>query len=285
VAAQHGVVTIEQLLALGFSRKAVKHRVATGRLHRVYRGVYAVGRPELTRYGQWMAAVLACGPEAVLSHESAAALWGLLRDRLAAAIEVSVPVRCDRKPSGMVVHRRRDFETSRHHGIPVATAICTIVDMAPRLARGRLEALVNEADVRGLANPDALRLAAGAMGRRPGAAQLRRLLDRRTFRLTRSELERLFLALVLAAGLPLPLTRQIVNGFEVDFYWPDLGLVVESDGLRYHRTPVQQAKDRVRDQAHTAAGLTVLRFTDEQIAFEGDYVTATLAAVADRLRG
>src|SRR3954471_22734540 len=95
---QHGVVTLDQLLAAGFSYEAVKHRVARERLHRVRRGVYAVGRPELTRHGEWMAAVLACGPEAVLSHASAAALWELLRDR-AEAIEVSLPVHVDRKRS------------------------------------------------------------------------------------------------------------------------------------------------------------------------------------------
>jgi very-short-patch-repair endonuclease len=276
------VVTIEQLLALGFSRKAIKHRAAKGRLHRVHRGVYAVGRPDLTRLGRWMAAVLACGPDAALSHESAAALWGLVRDR-AVAVEVSVPARVDRQPGDVVVHRRRELETTCTHGIPVTTPIGTIVDLAPRLPRGRLEAVINEADVRGLAKPDALRAAAAAMGRRPGAADVRRLLDRRTFRLTRSGLERRFLPIARDAGLPRPLTRQVVNGFEVDFYWPHLGLIVESDGLRYHRTHAQQANDRIRDQIHTAAGLTVLRFTDEQIEYEPEYVRATLAAVAGRL--
>ena len=98
------------------------------------------------------------------------------------------------------------------------------------------------------------------------------MLDRRTFRLTDSELERRFLPLARAAGLPVPLTRQRVNGFEVDFFWPDLGLVVETDGLRYHRTPAQQARDRLRDQAHTAAGLTPLRFTHAQVRFEPGHV-------------
>jgi len=112
---------------------------------------------------------------------------------------------------------------------------------------------------------------------------LRRLLDRRTFRLTDSELERFFLPLAKQAGLVLSLTRQHLNGFRVDFLWPDLRLVVETDGLRYHRTPAQQARDRVRDQAHLAAGFTPLRFTHEQVRYEPEHVRSTLRAVARRL--
>ena len=111
------------------------------------------------------------------------------------------------------------------------------------------------------------------------------MLDAQTFTLTDSELERRFIALVKAAGLPVPQTQAWLNGFRVDFYWPDLGLVVETDGLRYHRTPAQQKKDRLRDQTHAAAGLTTLRFTAGQVRFERRQVMATLVAVAVRLRG
>src|SRR5438874_1589461 len=116
-------------------------------------------------------------------------------------------------------------------------------------------------------------------GRR-GIRTLREVLDKHTFRLTRSELERLFLAIVRTAGLPIPLTQQWVNGFRVDFFWPELGLVVETDGLRYHRTATQQSKDRVRDQAHIAAGLTALRFTHAQVHREPEHVVDTLRSVA-----
>ena len=102
--------------------------------------------------------------------------------------------------------------------------------------------------------------------------------------LTESELEQLFLPIARRAGLGLPITRALVNGFKVDFYWPELGLVVETDGLRYHRTPAQQARDRIRDQTHSAAGLTPLRFTHAQVRFETEYVEATVAKVARRLR-
>src|SRR5205814_5987973 len=124
-----------------------------------------------------------------------------------------------------------------------------------------LEAAVNEADKLDLITPERLRQALEAIARRPGLAALRRLLDRDTFVLTDSELERRFLPIARAAGLPKPLTRVHLNGFKVDFYWPEFDLVVETDGLRYHRTPAQQARDTLRDQAHAAAGLTRLRFT------------------------
>ena len=114
---------------------------------------------------------------------------------------------------------------------------------------------------------------------------LRRLLDRRTFRLTDSELERRFLRLVARTGLQPPVTGERVNGIKVDLLWPALGLVVETDGLRYHRTPAQQALDRARDQAHSAAGLTPLRFTHAQVRYEPERVVATLTAVAGRLGG
>ncbi len=107
---------------------------------------------------------------------------------------------------------------------------------------------------------------------------LRALLDHRTFRLTRSTLESLFLPIVAKVGLPVPLTKRWVNGFEVDFYWPDLGFVVETDGLRYHRTPAEQARDRLRDQTHTAAGFVNLRFTHEQVFYEPAHVTRTMKA-------
>jgi very-short-patch-repair endonuclease len=280
------VVSRGQLLEFGYGSDAVKHRVTAGRLHRVRPGVYAVGRPRLSQHGHWMAAVLSCGPEAVLSHESAAALWGI-RPLGADRVEVSVPIHMNRRPSGIVVHRRAALaprEVARRHGIPVTNPICTLIDIATELARDQLEAAINEADKRDLTDPEELRSALDEVARRPGIRALRETLDRRTFTFTDSELERRFLLLVREAGLSVPETGRHVNGFKVDFYWPDLGLVVETDGLRYHRTPAQQACDRVRDQAHMAAGLTPLRFTSAQVRFEPSHVQATLAAVARRLR-
>lgn len=142
---------------------------------------------------------------------------------------------------------------------------------------------MNEADRLDLIAPPVLRTALEVHRWEPGVRPLRELLDRRTFRLTRSQLERLFLPLAKEVGLPLPLTKVWVNGFEVDFYWPDLDLIVETDGLRYHRTPAEQARDRLRDQTHTAAGMIPLRFTHEQIRHEPDHVLRILWATARRL--
>jgi very-short-patch-repair endonuclease len=234
-----------------------------------------------------MAAVLTCGPDAALSDESAAALLEIRADR-GGKIEVSVPVNMMRRPKGIVVHRRRrrgPWELTVHDGIPVTSPACTLVDLATRLSRRQLEAAINEADKRALIDPESLRSALEHLARRPGVAALRELLDRRTFRLTDSELERLLLPIARRVGLGVPETGARVNGFDVDFYWPDLDLVVETDGLRYHRTPAQQARDRLRDQAHLAAGTTPLRFTHGQVRFEPEHVERTLDLVVRRLRG
>ncbi|HEX8753119.1 MAG TPA: type IV toxin-antitoxin system AbiEi family antitoxin domain-containing protein [Solirubrobacterales bacterium] len=281
-AAQHGVVTRGQLLKLGFSREAIAHRLACGRLHRLHAGVYAVGRPEVSEQGQLMAAVLACGDDAVLSHSSAAGLMSIGR-KPSGLIEVSIRTPSPVRRPGLVVHRRptlRREHTGAFEGIPVTSPVQTLIDIAPRLDRLGVERAVNEADKYDLVNPPQLRRALAAHRGEPGVARLRTILDRRTFRLTREELERRFLPLAREAGLPVPQTRRIVNGFEVDFFWPALGFVVETDGLRYHRTPAEQARDRLRDQAHTAAGYAHLRFTHEQVRYEPEHVRATLVATA-----
>ena len=279
---QHGVVTRSQLLEIGLSPSAIKHRVASGRLHQVTRGVYAVGRPRLGRDGVLMAAVLRCGPMAALSHESAAELWQI-RPVVHGPIEVSVPLSAARRAPGLTVHRRASLgpsDVTQLRGIRLTTLVFTIVDLAARLSIGETERAINDADRRDLIDPETLRSALHNSPRRPGVAILRTLLDRNTLTLTDSELERRFLALARAAGLPRPLTQHRLNGFTVDFYWPELGLVVETDGQRYHRTPAQQARDRVRDQAHQASGLRPLRFTHGQVIYDSDYVNATLSAVA-----
>ena len=282
---QHGVLARPQLLELGFNSDAIQHRLTYGRLRTVWPGVYAVGRPALTQHGRWMAAVLAGGPHAVLSHLAAGTLWEIQRAR-SNRIDISVPLPAHPRCRDVVLHRRAAFsqnDVTEKNGIPVTTPICTLIDLATCLDRDRLESAINEADKLDLVTPDELRLALDETPRRPGLGVLRALLDRRTFVLTDSRLERYFLPIVRKVGLTQPLTRTYVNGHKVDFFWPDLGLVVETDGLRYHRTPAQQAQDRVRDQTHTAAGLTPLRFTHAQVRFEQQHVEATLAAVAQRL--
>jgi len=246
-------------------------------------GVYAVGRPQLTQYGKWMAAVLSCGPLSVLSHFAAGALW---RIRPSGLIEVSIRADPARRRPGISIHRRPGLgshEITTHHGIPVTTPTCTLVDIAARLPLLELERAINEADALDLVHVGDLE-GLDEMPPRPGVAGMRTLIDSRTFRLTRSDLEAVFIPLSVRAGLGIPLTRQWVNGHEVDFFYPDLGLVVETDGGRFHRTPSEQRADRRRDQAHTRAGLTPLRFTHGQVFHERADVEATLAAVGERLR-
>jgi very-short-patch-repair endonuclease len=288
------VVTRRQLLDAGFSSTEIDRRIARGRLHRLWRGVYAVGRPRLTLLGWWRAAVLACGRDALLSHDSAAALWGI-RDANTGnegeqarpeTIHVSVSATKSPRRAGIRVHRRSKLSGSECgvcHGIPVTTPARTLVDLSTLHRPEHIEAWVNQADKLGLINPEALRSALEKNRGMDGAPVLRKVLDRRTFQLTDSELERRFLRLVRRARLPAPLTQQRVNGFRVDFFWPELRVIVETDGLRYHRTASQQAKDRRRDQRLVAAGFTVLRFTHAQVAFEPSAVVATLRAVADRV--
>lgn len=282
---QHDVLSRRQLLDLGYSRQAIEHRLNSGRLHSIRQGIYSVGRPTLTQHGCWMAAVLVCGDGAVLSHSSAAALWRIGFERRS-EIELSLPSQSHRKAPGLRIHRRpslRSRDTTTRHNVPVTTPIQTLIDLALPLDRRQIERAINEADKYDLVHPPELRKALDARVGEPGVARLRHILDRRTFRLTKEELERRFLPLARKAGLPVPLTGRWVNEFEVDFYWPDLGLVVETDGLRYHRTPAEQARDRLRDQAHTAVGLTQLRFTHEQVRYEPEHVLAVLRAVAGRL--
>lgn len=250
------------------------------------RGVYAVGRPELTQHGRWMAAVLGAGRgDAVLSHESAAALWEIRRapqDR----IELSSLCAGRSSRTGLVVHRRAaltEQDITSRLGIPTTTPACTLIDLAPRLNSRALEAAINEADKLDLVDFGSLAAAVEAAAPRAGTGALRKLLERSTFAMTDSELERRFLALVRRARLPEPTTGARLNGYKTDFWWPQFKLVVETDGLRYHRTPTQQARDRRRDQAHTAAGLTTLRFTHAQVRYERAHVEATLTAVIRRV--
>jgi very-short-patch-repair endonuclease len=231
-----------------------------------------------------MAAVLSAGRGAVLSHGSAAALWGFGGER-GGRVEVSVPSWAGRRLKAIDVHRRPRLKASdltSHEGIPVTGVVRTMVDIALRMAPSALERAINEADRLERIDPEALLAALDDYANQNGVGKLRRVLARPAFRLTDSELERRFLRLVEVARLPIPETGVRLNGFKVDFHWPSLGLVVETDGLHYHRTPAQQARDLLRDQAHAATGLATLRFTHEQVRFEPQYVCETLAAALAR---
>jgi very-short-patch-repair endonuclease len=278
---QHGVLTRADLLSLGFSDQSIKHRIGSGRLHPVAAGVYMVGRPELSPRGSWMAAVLSCGDGAVLSHRSAAELWGIGYEEKW-RIDVTIRRRSRLERAGVKVHCRPKLPVAgvvRRFGIPVTHPVQTLIDLATELKPLRLERAVNQADVHDLVDPETLRLALDDYVGMLGVKKLRTMLDRHTFRLSDSDLEILFRPLARAAALLPPMSKHWVLGYEVDFWFPDLGLVVETDGLRYHRTPAQQARMVKRDQTHTAAGLRVLRFTHWQVAHAPTEVTDILRRI------
>jgi len=271
---------------LGYTRNAIGHRVRSGRLHAITRGVYAVGRRELNQEGRWMAAILACGDGAYLSHRSAGALYGIAEER-AGVIEVSVRRKAEHLRPGLKVRARPSLpshDVGTLKGIPVTSPVRTMLDLATIQGPKTLLRSINEADNRDVVDAESLRLALEDRAGEPGVKPLRELLDRDTFVLSDEELERLFLPLAREAGLPLPLTKEMVNGFEVDFYWPELGLVIETDGLRYHRTPAAQFRDARRDQTHTAAGFARLRFSHHQVKYEPAHVTRILTRTLTHLR-
>lgn len=220
----------------------------------------------------------------MLSHHSAAALWGIGKER--DAIDISVRRRCRHQRAGIHARSRPSLpleDVASHRGIPVTRPARTLLDLATLLQPRALERAVNEADKLDLADPETLREELEGLAGAPGVRKLRRLLDRHTFRLSDSDLELLFRPIAKSAGLPQPLTKVWVNGYEVDFFWPELGLVVETDGLRYHRTSFTQTRDRLRDQTHTAAGLTTLRFTHYQVKYEPRHVKSVLKRTASHL--
>jgi very-short-patch-repair endonuclease len=231
-----------------------------------------------------MAAVLACGPDAVLSHGSAAALWGFGAGR-EGLIDVSVPSTRRVRQPGIRVHRRTRAvmdDVAVHEGIPATSPVCTLIDQATRLRPMQLERAVNEADKLDRVRADVLHASLEYYRGQPGVAPLRKLLDPLTFRLSDSELEQLMRSRARAAGLPTPETKAWVNGYEVDFFWPQLGIVLEADGLKYHRTGSQQRRGLERDQTHLAAGLWPLRFSHWQIKHDPAHVRKILRSAVAR---
>jgi very-short-patch-repair endonuclease len=200
-------------------------------------------------------------------------------------IEVSVPARRRSRLRGILVHRRTEAilgDAAVQEGIPLTSPICTLIDQATRLRPMQLERAVNEADKLNLIRADALHASLEDYRNQPGVAPLRKLLDPLAFRLSDSELEQLMRSLARAIELPVPETKTWLNGYEVDFFWPELGIVVEADGLRYHRTASQQRRGLERDQAHLAAGLWPLRFSHWQIKHDQAHVQEILRSTAAR---
>jgi hypothetical protein len=283
-ARQRGLVHRRQLHALGFGDAAIARLVAAGRLHRIHAGVYAVGHSSLPREARLLAAVLACGPGALLSHRSAGWVWRLCEDS-AVRIDVTVPSRHRRASHAPIaVHRsRRPLEADEHDGLPVTSVARTLVDLAEVLPSDRaLEKAVERSIETRRFDAVAVEAAIAAHGPgRRGPARLRRLLlvhdAEATF--TRSALEDAVLELCDAHGLPRPLTNLRVAGHEVDCAWPGARLIVEADSWTHHRSRSAFERDRRRDAALVEAGWRVVRLTHDRVHREA----ADTAALLGRL--
>jgi very-short-patch-repair endonuclease len=274
-ARQHGVVTTAQLAAAGVGKNGVTRRVADGRLRRLHRGVFLLG-PLTGPWTREMAAVLACGETAVLSHRSAAALWGLHRAWLGPP-EVTVVEGSSRGKTGVRVYRTTRLdprETRRREGVPVTAPARTLLDIAALVSPRDLARAVEQAQVLRLVRPDTIDLRRG----RPGAPALKAVLNlHHQPSLTRSEAEQRLLELVRIARLPAPETNQPLLGYEVDFLWRAQKLVVEVDGFAFHSTRQAFERDRRRDAHLQAAGYRVIRFSYVQILEQPDAIIACLA--------
>lgn len=288
---RHNVVTADQLETLGLGSRGIRHRAARGRLHTLYRSVYAVGSRKLTREGHFLAAVYACGPSAVLSHRSAAALWGL-RASSQTKIDVTSPRRSGRRHEGIRVHSGATLaprDITSVHEVPCTTVPRTLLDLADVLSLHALDRAVHESVVHCLFDGRAVNeILESANGRR-GAAKLRAVLaDPGHLEGPTSHigLEERFLALCETNGLPRPEVNvrvQTAEGsLEVDFLWRGQRLIVETDSRRFHSTVRALERDDYRDALLGAAGYRVRRCRWREVVYEPGLVAAELR---ERLTG
>jgi very-short-patch-repair endonuclease len=275
-ARQHGVISHPQLGAAGLSQTEIRRRVAAGWLHRKHIGVFAVGHPALTPRGCWMAATLAGGAGAVLSHRSAAAHWGIGCD--GAVPSITLPGTKRRGTATLEVHagRLRPDEVVIYEDIPVTSVGRTLLDLAEAITLSELVQTIDHAtNARRLGRNTMASVINAAPGRR-GAKPLRQalLITRPEDVLTRSELERRALRLISRARLPQPEVNVRVHGYEVDLLWRDARLVVELDGSAYH-DPERDTRKTANLMAH---GWAVMRFTWRQVVNDPVWVSSRLAA-------
>jgi hypothetical protein len=285
---QDGVASLDQLRRIGLTQRTAEYRATQGRLHRVHRGVYAVGHLSIGRLGALRAAVLACGDGAIISHGTAAAFSGL-RDHWPALVDVTGGRQAGRKLDGIRCRRCRyptPEEVVVHDGIPFTSPARTLVDSAALLGIPSLRRMVERAAVRRLLDLEAVDRAMEQAKRRRGISALRMILeDWRTedgqVPDLRSEFEALVLPRLIATGLPRPLCNKTLaldgERLMVDFLWEKQRVVVETDGEGTHGTPVAFQRDRHRDQVLVAAGYRVLRATWDQMHDELDAITQRIA--------
>jgi len=264
----------------------VDRLVEGGRLRRLHRGVYVLG-PTIPPRARELAAVLACGPGAVLSHRSAAQLWELLPYPAAAALEVTVPARDPGLKPGIALHRVKDLgqgERTRHRGIPITTPGRTLLDLAACPVSDReLEQAIAEAFTRNLTNRSRLVSLLSRHPRRRGVKRLRSQLeaDRKPTR-TRSRAEARLLALIRKAKLPHPEVNVRLGRWEVDFLWRDRALAVETDGYAAHSSPSAFRRDRAKDRELGDCGYRLIRIPWQDLRDEPEAVLARLAGELSR---
>lgn len=262
---QHGAVARRQLLAMGLSGRMIDLRIDSGRLHLLHRGVYAVGRGKLSQRGQWMAAVLACGDEALLSHRSAAALWGLMRSH---RLPIEVSSRSGRRRQGIAVHESRLDRSDRAavDGIPVTSVARTLFDLAEVVDRQTHERAFEEADRLRVLELRAVEDVCSRNPRRRALKPVRRLIEAaREPVTTRSPLEDRFVVFCEEQGLPQPTTNATIADLEVDALWCHEKLIVELDGFSFHQHRAAFERDRARDAVLQAAGFRVIRITHRRL--------------------
>ena len=283
---QHGLVTRAQLLGIGLGKGAVKYRVNSSRLWPVQRGVYRVG-PLVSPRMREMAAVLACGPKAVISHRSVAVVWQQLPPpRELAPMDVTVRSQDRRRRPGVRLHRCEGLEpdeVTTIEGIPVTTPARTLLDLASTVSSRELEQALARAERSGLVKREKLLSLVARHPRHRGARVLLSLLrEGAAPAFTRSEAEERFLALMRKSRLPVPETNVTLEGYEVDFLWRRERLVVEVDGFAFHSSPGQFERDRTRDAQLSAEGLQVVRVTWRQLVNEPEAMLVRLALTLAR---
>ena len=283
---QHGVITYGQLVDAGLSPSTISRWAQAGHLHRLHRGVYAVGHTNLSRHGRWLAAVLACGGDAALSHGASARLQTLELTSRLGTIHVSVPAGSKRRPPGILVHRPRRLEAvdvTTRFAIPTTTATRTLFDLASTVSPRELRGLFERAEyLEALDRPRLRALLDGATGRR-GLGTLRDLLGFRPLPLaeTRSRLERIVLGICRTHDLPVPLVNVPLLGYVADFLWPAARFAVEADGG--HHRGAQRDRDNARDVLHGRAGYLVRRYSGEALADEAAVAAEILEILRERL--
>src|SRR4051812_23403790 len=278
---QHGVISRAQLIRIGLSEDTIDRRMLAGRRHQVHRGVYAVGHRRLTREGRYLAAVLASGDDAVLSHRSAADLWDL---RASKEREIDVIVPTHRRGDATIRVRQdalHPSETMTRDGIRVTKPLRTLLDLAAVVNEKQLERAIRQAVYRQLTTTALLAEAVHTRTGRRGAARLRRALERmgEAPGLMRSDLEQDFLPFLRKHGLPMPELNVTIEGFEVDCVWQEQRLIVELDGRDAHDSTPAFESDRARDSALMAARWRVVRVTSTRMRSDGRALARDLRAL------